>query len=210
MKTLLPLALTICLLPAAAMADPNFQVPDMCKSTGVTGSEEAEAGEPPVVTITYNSGKQEVTSVVTLTVNTDKIWFASVALPAYRDDYLVTTTYTPFLQSYMQVSSSTRQPFALPPPGWNYQKKFATVQIQIQDGSGKLIPNAYIELAPDYDGSSPYTMQADQNAMVTINCLTVPFVGGTPATVLDPNHNILYATQITFNSNGEGIAKPAD
>jgi hypothetical protein len=207
MKSLMLPALMLLLPASAAAADYNFQVPDKCKgSTGeylVTGADEAETGEPPVVTITYNAGRNTLTSPVTLGYDErTKLWAAIVALPPLSggDVYLVTTTYTPFLQSYFAVQSNVSQPFTLPPPSWNNQQILPEATITLTDQSDNKIPYGYLEMAPNFGGSSPYTLQADENALVHIYCFTA-YVGGNPATVLDRNHNLLFSTNITFTNS---------
>jgi hypothetical protein len=214
MKNLAVTALMMLALPACAAAeDYNFQVPGQCHTSGedrVTGADAAETADPPVVTITYNEGRKTLTAPVTLGYNSfSKLWSAAVALPPLLGDvYLVTTTYTPFLQSSYAIRSDIEQPFVLPPPAYNSQAIFGKVTITVYDQLNQPLPNAFLEMAPDFGGSSPYTLQADGSAKVDVYCLTV-FPGGNPATVLDSNHNVLYATNVIFNISGEGIARPA-
>lgn len=189
-------------LSAAAVGENfNFQVPKQCER--VTGADGAEAGEPPVVTITYK-GMEVPESVAPPTYDSSsKIWSATVRFPEIPDTatpFLVTTTYTPFLQSYVAVfyrpGPNGEQNLKLEPPSFNNQQILATAQISVTDQqSGAKLPGAYLEMAPDFGGSSPYTMQADGNGLVTIYCFT-SYVGGNPATILDQNHNLLYDTII--------------
>jgi hypothetical protein len=215
MKSLTLTALMILLLPASeAAADYNFLVPEKCQNS-VTGADGAETDDPPIVTITYTVGTNiyTVISDITLTLRQDKLWVASnLGLPpSSAVSYQVTTTYTPFLQSYLGIPNTSSLPTSvnLPPPSYNYQQIFAKVTITVNDQLGMPLRYAYLEMAPDFGGSSPYTMQADGNAKVEINCFTVYNVGGNPATVLDPNHNVLYSTNIFFDSSGAGVATPA-
>lgn len=211
MKSLTLTALMILLLPASEAAAYNFLVPDVCQNS-VTGADGAETDDPPVVTITYNDGRDTLDANIQLVTNESKNWWIfGFPLPDLFATYLVTTTYTPFLQSYYAASYTelSREPFVLRPPSYNYQQIRAKVTITVNDQLGRPLPNAYLEMAPNFGGSSPYTLQADETAKVQINCFTVYNVGGNPATVLDPNHNVLYSTNIFFDSSGAGVATPA-
>ncbi|WP_407050862.1 hypothetical protein [Methyloraptor flagellatus] len=216
MKTAAILGMTILLAgTAAARADYNFLVPDKCwnpstQQYDVTGADGAESDEPPVVTITYNVGSSvlEVTSAVTLSYNqSSKLWSASVALPYTLDPlttYLVTTTYTPFLQSYLAIDRKTAQPFELPPASWNNQQFLRSITITVTDQKDQPIPNGFIEMAPNFGGSSPYTLQADGSGNVEIYCYT-SYVDGNPATILDAQHNLLYSTRIVLKADKDGL-----
>jgi hypothetical protein len=58
-------------------------------------------------------------------------------------------------------------------------------------------------MAPNFGGSSPYTLQADNNAKIDIYCFTA-YLDGNPATVLDANHNLLYSTTIYLKGDDSG------
>ena len=217
MKSLTLPILILLLLPASAgAADYNFIVPVQCQEPvgqfNVTGADGAEAGDPPVVTVTYDDGKKVVPGTPSVVTNSLLAWYlVDLPLPDVFATYLVTTTYTPFLQSYVAASYQqlSKQPFQLPFPSWNSQQIVPKVTITVQDQSGTPIPYGYLEMAPNFGGSSPYTLKADENALVRIDCFTA-YVGGNPATVLDANHNLLYATTINFNSStARGVASPA-
>jgi len=217
MKNLTLPILLLLLLPASAAAyDYNFIVPIQCQDPvgqyNVTGADGAETGDPPVVTVTYDDGKKVVSGTPRVVPGFSLGWYlVDLPLPDVFATYLVTTTYTPFLQSYDAASYQqlSKQPFQLQFPSWNNQQIVPKVIITIQDQSGAPIPNGYLEMAPNFGGSSPYTLKADGNGEVPIYCFTI-YVDGNPATVLDANHNLLYATTVIVNSStGRGDARPA-
>jgi hypothetical protein len=216
MKNLTLPILTLLLLPASAAADDyNFIVPVQCQEPvgqfKVTGADGAETGDPPVVTVTYDNGKVVGGTPRVLPGSLLSWYIVDLPLPDVFATYLVTTTYTPFLQSYIAVSYQEliKQPFYLPFPSWNRQQIVPKVIITIQDQSGSPIRNGYLEMAPNFGGSSPYTLKADGNGEVPIYCFTI-YVDGNPATVLDANHNLLYATTVIVDSStGRGVARPA-
>ena len=225
MKNLTLPILILLLLPASAAAGGytfNFIAPVQCQEPvgqwHVTGADGAETGDPPVVTVTYDDGRKVVPGTPRVVPTGFLGWnLVDLPLPDVFATYLVTTTYTPFLQSYIAVSYQqlSKQPFALPFPSWNSQQIVPKVTITVEDQSGRPIPNGYLEMAPNFGGSSPYTLKADGNGEVPIYCFTI-YVDGNPATVLDANHNLLYATTIHFGSStavdsstGRGVARPA-
>ncbi len=200
-------------VPALAQ---NFNVPSAC-TNGVEGSDDLYSDLPPVASVTYNGGKSEIPGIVTQDEKT-KNWFVTVNITNAFPTYLIVATYTPFLQSYRAGTFRTIGQFIepLPAPGVysNPQYKlysFVTITVTTSPTSTEPMPGAFVEMAPDFAGSSPYPMQANSEGKLVINCFTA-LPAGNPATVFTADHEYAYDTTYTFtptkDSSLQAVGKP--
>jgi len=181
----------------------NFNVPSVC-TNGVSGTESLYDNLPPIASVTYNGGASSVRGVVTQDTST-KNWFVTVNITNAFPTYLIVATYTPFLQSYRAGTFRTIGEFVeqLPAPGvysnpQYHLYSFVTITVMTEDGGSTPMPGAFLELAPDFVGSSPYSIQADSEGKVILNCFTA-LPAGNPATVFTADHDFAYTTTYTFS-----------
>jgi len=196
-----------------------FALPAQC-TQGATGSD--YGGDPlygafwPTVSIQYVQRNQNVyVPTVTLTPTADG-WNYAFIPPVSGESYLVVATYTPFLQSYAAVWPTSSGLFIapLPPAGTITHAaasvvSSATIQLTTAVGSNVPLPYGFLEMAPDFPGSSPYTLQADANGKVAIDCFTI-LSGGNNGTVSTPDGYYAYDASFSFsetNAAGQAVLR---
>ncbi|MCC9622858.1 hypothetical protein LPB41_14280 [Thalassospira sp. MA62] len=186
-----------------ALAEVNFIVPDGC-TQGVTGAGEENASDEwaPIVQITYQKSPLRKRYVTPDSVyrNLDGTWSARFFAPADKT-YFFVTTYTPFLQSYNAFDFNSGQaivhlPFAAYQGSYHpLYTLFDSLSLTIADSSEEPIAGAFVEIAPDFQGSGPYTVQAAQDGSISINCFDYA-AGRNFITVYGPDHDFLYSGTI--------------
>lgn len=209
MRAALAGMLLLAALPPAAAAQ-QFNVPSACRDS-VTGADE---DLPPVVLV--SDGKRGV-EIFGLFRDKGGNWWVEINAKAYTT-YLLLATYTPFLQSYrafVSVATGIRT-LPVPAPGVYSNKQYhlynyVDITVYTTATSNTPMPGAFVEMAPDFDGSSPYALQADQNGVVHIGCFTA-YPTGNPATVYYPNHTYAYDVNYDITPNrvnaATGVARP--
>lgn len=192
-------ALAALLLPASAEAQ-VFNLPQQCTS-GATGSEDEE---DPVVLISLGTGQKNFRGFELSSASRNR-WYIKIA-PAQAQQYNVFVTWTPFLTSDMTINLNNNRPsvsYTLPEAGVTGGRRMTiwrTYTLTINDASGKqVVPNAYVDFVPAFDGSSPYTMQANAQGVIVLNCVQ-QVSSGYHITVYDQTHKYLYDS--TFGSTG--------
>lgn len=194
------------------MAAPSFTLPPAC-TQGATGSYFGNGSDPlygalpPTVSIVYLVRDQNVYVNDVVVQWVDGAWSYTFQPPSLFSTYLVIATYTPFLQSYAvpELKSSGPHTENLPPAGVSSNPQvrlLPSVYFQLMNPStGQILPNGFLEMAADFPLSPPYTLQADANGIVVVNCYTSLPVGN-PGTVSTSdgfwNYDaVFYATSTT-------------
>ncbi len=185
----------------------NFNVPKEC-GTEVSGIDPLYTDLPPVASVLYNDGNSELPGRVFQDTRT-KNWFVELNITNAFPTYLIVATYTPFLQSYAAVNFPSMGVYnqQLPAAGVYYNPQYklypkVTLPITTTLTSKTPMPGAFVELAPDFPGSSPYTVEADENGNVILYCFTA-LPSGNDVTVFTPDHDFAYTATYTFNSKDE-------
>lgn len=169
-------ALGLAAAPTAARA--QLQLPPVCagQATGLT--DVVASGGQPLVEISYTMGSTlayiDQTSIVMIGQAPAVVFEAPTSLRA--DNFLLVVTYTPFLQSYQAIIPTPRgtSATALPAAGWFSDPRYRLIgrlALTVRNQSG-ILPQAIVEIAPEFPGSSPFTMQADSNGMIGIACFS--------------------------------------
>lgn len=169
-------ALGLAATPTAVQA--QFKLPSVCggQATGLT--DVVASGGPPLVEISYTMGSTNAyidqTAIVMIGQTPAVAFEAPTSLRA--DNYLLVVTYTPFLQSYQAIIPTPRGPSAaaLPAAGWFTDPRYRLIgrlALTVRDQNG-ILPEAIVEIAPEFPGSSPFTLQADSNGMIGIACFS--------------------------------------
>lgn len=161
-----------------AQAVPSFNIPQACNGLASGAEDELD----PVVLITYNAGNTFLYNFpLNRQPNTGQ-WYVTLQNPVF-DYYFFVTTYTPFLTSTLSIHSHNRpsDTMFLPAPGVSQGSTypiFPIYRVAVMDSNGaNIIPGAIVDFIPAFTGSSPYTMQADQQGVITINCLQAESTG---------------------------------
>lgn len=181
-------------IPGTAGAQ-SFTPPAAC-THGVTGSE----GDDPVVLVVDNDARSWLINVPLTLVSSNTPIQWGITISPFRGGgfgYNIFTSYTPFLTSDAFISYPSNLPkyeFILPQPGVSAGRQTAVYdvfQVTIVDSRRSPIPFAMVDFIPDYAGSSPLTIQADGNGVVTLFCVQQNFQGYN-ITVNDANGKYLY------------------
>lgn len=187
-------------LPSAAAAQ-VFKLPSEC--TSATGAEDLD---DPVVLISLGSGEQNFTGFTLLNPPKGTTTWGIQVIPAAAAQYNLFVTYTPFLTSDRTIVFPYNRPsaiFLLPAPGVTGGRKmkiWANFPVTIYDAPGKqIVPYAYVDFIPAFNGSSPYTMQANGQGVIPLNCVQ-QVSGGYRITVYDQNHAYLYDGSFQTNA----------
>lgn len=180
---------------AAPAAAQSFTPPKECKH-GASGSE----GDDPVVLVVDRDANQYLIAPVNLVTSTPPIQW-SVTISPFRNTiagYQVFTTYTPFLTSDTAVSGPSVLPkyeLILPQPGvtgGRYTAVYDIYNLTVINLQTKApIPFAIVDFIPDFIGSSPLTIQANGNGVISLYCVQQNFQGYN-ITVHDSQGNYLY------------------
>jgi hypothetical protein len=195
--------LTLLSLPIPAFAQ-AWTTPSACTS-GVTGNEE---DDPPIVEFYEGNSPSTLTlrdSVGAVTFNRGT-GYAQVTIANSFDSFYLTVSYTTFLGGYVAPTVrnwNSQQIFTLPDPGYAnspQSKLYGSVTFTFRDNSSNLMRNASVMFVPDFPGGSPYTIQADNDGKVTINCFQT-FPGGNSAFVVSEDGSVSYETNLTVGSN---------
>jgi len=193
--------------PMAVWAEADFNVPSAC-TDGVTPDDDDELyeGLPPSVQLVAQDGTSYQVTGITRDKTTGK-WSGSAFIIDNSQPYLVVATYTSFLQSYDSgtFKSQGLQKVVFPDPGYYFNpqyKLWKEVQITVEKyESTDPMPGAFLEMAPDLPGASPYTMQADsKDANITIKCFTA-LPAGNNITVFTPDHQFAYTANMKFKAS---------
>ncbi|MEP9358775.1 hypothetical protein [Sphingomonas sp. KR3-1] len=192
-------------LPGAAAAQ-GFTLPKECTKYGASGAE----GDDPVVLIGDNFTKLYINASANLVSDKAPITWSTTISP-FRGGmygYSIFVTYTPFLTSDVFVSDPSDWGWytqTLPQPGVTGGRETAiydVYQVLIRDKAQKVpVPNAMVDFIPDFVGSSPLTIQADSNGVVTLYCVQQNFQGYN-ITVNDAAGNYLYDGSIPGTKSG--------
>jgi hypothetical protein len=171
------LAGALALAPAPARA--QYGLPPICggQATGLTDIGGADS--PPVVTVSYTRGTglgYVDDAAIVMVGDQPKVAFTAPTSWSV-DNFLLVVTYTPFLQSYQGLvpTPSGQTVVPLPPPGWFSDPRYrliGRIGLTVRLGNGQPVPNAILEIAPEFPGSSPYTLEADRNGQLVISCFT--------------------------------------
>ena len=192
-------------IPSAAQAQ-AFTLPKACVH-GASGNE----GFDPVVLVVDHYANQWITSFGIGVVGQNPIQWGATISP-FRgglSGYTIFTTYTPFLTSDVFVNNpSNWQSYNvfLPQPGVTGGRQTAiydVFQVLIRDKSQSTpVPNAIVDVIPDYAGSSPLTIQADGQGVLTLFCVQQNFQGYN-VTVYDASGNYLYDGSIPGSKSSQ-------
>ncbi|HET9638391.1 MAG TPA: hypothetical protein VFP12_04215 [Allosphingosinicella sp.] len=178
-----PARLGIALAAAACFADgqpasaASFNIPPACNGLASGSEDELD----PVVLVTYNAGRTFLYNFPLNRHPQSGNWYVTLQNPA-DDFYFFATTYTPFLTSTLsiQIRRAPSQTVFLPAAGisgsTNWQL-FPVYTVTVVDSGNHPIRRAIVDFIPAYAGSSPYTMQADANGNIAINCLQTESTG---------------------------------
>jgi len=219
----IPLLLFCFAIPGYAV---SFVPPPICKA-GITGTEEnlAEAGEEPLVWIRYKKGKNSraefISSIVVSPSQKGVAEFAGFAgVSGETSEWFMYVSYTPFLDGYKSLNPVVGgfHLESLPLPGTPDEKHnhhlFAQFTVTVTDSKGMAIPDAMVDFIPEleeFQGRSPFTIQADGKAQITILCFT--YLGGfNRVTVSDKTGKYLFDGFIELTGrkdpNGQGQTVP--
>jgi hypothetical protein len=193
-----------------AVAQQTFVLPEVCISA--TGDE----GDDPVVLVSLGTGEKTFTGFTLLHFVNPVSW--GILIKPYRaNTYNIFTTYTPFLTSDRQSKFNVDLPslmVPLPDPGVSGGREMQiwnTFTVTIMDAANKdSVPNAFVDFIPAFPGSSPYTMQADAQGHVVLNCVQ-QVSSGYRVTVYGADHNYLYDGSFPTNASSltDAAGKPA-
>jgi hypothetical protein len=163
----------------------DWKIPDVCNNT-VTGDDD---DDPPIVTAFGIKGTQQFTLLtqnIEFSLNGGQ---AQVYVPTFLDHLFIIVSYTPFLNGYLGATGGALYPgvqtLILPDPGspdTAQRKLYGQVLITLQWNS-QTLALANVQFEPEFDGSSPYTIQADAQGRIPINCFTTR-PGGNPVYVV--------------------------
>ena len=180
------------LLDCGAAAAQTFRYPQNCDE--VTGDE----GDDPVVRMSIDAGEPIYRdyNVISIGDDTPPQWGIVMGPYDAGKTYNIYATYTPFLTSdtkvtFMEEGSAVYQP--LPDPGDTFVGREAirnSWTVIIVDNQNRSIPEAYVDFIPEFKGSSPYTMQADESGKIVLRC--VQDARSYAITVYDKDHKYLY------------------
>ena len=192
-----------------ACADAQFVIPEVCKN-GVTGDVDFD----PIVIISRSIGEVLVKDFEVLgPIAARKRWLLKLTKPA-NDIYFVFVNYTPFLTSNLTLKVSTSPPasfWTLPAAGAGDGKNlkiFPTFTLTVSSPTGGVVPNAIVDFIPPFDGSSPFTMQADGKGEIVINCIQQAPFGAYDVTVSDDKGAYLYDGIFVASGKGTGATGP--
>jgi hypothetical protein len=199
-------------LPGAAAAQ-GFTLPKECAQIGASGAE----GDDPVALVVDNNAKRYLITPVTVVGNTSPIeWQTSISpFVGGLTGYSIFVTYTPFLTSDVFVRDSGSwgsYAVTLPQPGVTGGRQtaiFPTFKLLIRDQAQQNpVPYAMVDFIPDFAGSSPLTIQADQNGYVMLYCVQQNFQGYN-ITINDSAGKYLYDGSFKATGNNLASAKAA-
>jgi hypothetical protein len=198
-------ALLLAAVPARGHAQ-NFAVPPEC-TDGVSGIDDIFSDFDPIVEVTNQNGAVQVPLTGKLVRNASG-WWAPITVTDPKLPHRFLISYTPFLytDTLITFGRGGAMYVLLPIPG-QYSDPlyhlYSTVSITVlQPHVSKPWPLAFLEMAPPFADSDPYTLQADENGVVKVGCFTA-LPKGNPATVLAPNHSYAYDIDYTFSPTGK-------
>ena len=205
------LALTFSAQPGHAK---DWKIPDVCNNT-VTGDDD---DDPPIITIFGIKGTRQFPLVVNnfeFSLNGGQ---AQVFVPTNLDHAFIIVSYTPFLNGYFggtgDVLFAGVQTVTLPDPGapdTAQRKLYGQVLITLQ-ANNQTLANANVQFEPEFDGSSPYTVQANGQGQILINCFTTR-PGGNPVYVVPQSQTngfdaVVVVTPGQQAGTGLGVLQP--
>jgi hypothetical protein len=185
----------------------NFIIPELCKGVATGDGFVNPVNEfKPEVTITYNDGKSYVPPQSVDLNNSSGRWQVTFFSPK-TDTYLLYATYTPFLPSYVATNDlpgGRLYIYTLPdadylttyPSGY---KLYDTANLTFTHDKVP-VANGFVEMAPEFSGSSPYTMALDGEGKAQVNCF-MSFKGGNPYTLYSSEHEYLEEGVVTMKSD---------
>ncbi|PTR14386.1 hypothetical protein C8R31_10658 [Nitrosospira sp. Nsp2] len=184
------------LLAAGASMAQSFTLPKECAKYGATGSE----GDDPVVLVVDNDVNRWLINVPLRLVSPGPPIQWGIIIWPFRNTqagYSIFATFTPFLTSDAFVADSRSMPsyeLILPQPGVTAGRQtmiYDVFPVMIVDSQNAPIPNAFVDFIPDFVGSSPLTLRADGNGVITLLCVQQNFQGYN-ITVHDSTGKYLY------------------
>lgn len=202
-KRFIYLSLLLSLGASSAHAQ-DWLTPSVCAS-GVTGNEE---DEPPVVEFYSGPSPHNQTlqdgSLISAPYFSKGVGYVDVTVQNAFNSLYLTVSYTPFLGGYSTffVRGNGRWTVQLPSAGFvntPQQKTYETVTFTISN-SGTPMPFASVMITPDFVGSSPYTMQADSNGQIVVNCFQ-SFPTGNSIYIVSQDGQVALEGQLTINTS---------
>lgn len=192
----------------ACYAENNWIKPDSCPLVSGDGQD-----DPPVVEF-YKNGKLQENAI--LQIEYDQFGNGRALLDAKTatngDLLLMTISFTPFLSSYWTptLTSSGQQIVDLPPAGYANspaEKIFSSLDLTVSDGD-KPLPRAYVMFEPNFSGSDAYTVQANDEGVVHIDCFQ-KFRDGNYIYVVSEDGSFTWEGTIHINDQVEKSASPS-
>jgi hypothetical protein len=162
----------------------DWKIPDIC-TNGVTGDDD---DDPPIVNAWASSATTNFELEIgplEFTQNGGKAW-VNVNSGTYQT-LLLHVSYTPFLDGYVGVGAfyTGWNALDLPDPGapnTARRKLYRQVRITLQVNNQSL-PGAEVQFEPEFAGGSAFTIEANSEAQIDIDCFTTR-PGGNPVYVV--------------------------
>ncbi|WP_417521879.1 hypothetical protein [Marinobacter sp.] len=207
-------------------ATPHFPIPSMCNENAVTGSGSENSSDrvQPIVQVLASATEDGNVSVVGIEpsdvyqIPSSNYWAANIRAVANHPYYIVTTSYTPFLETVHLFENHNEQ-IVLPLQAHAQRqgqtdletmenRPFSHVEVRVYDDNNQPIPYGIVEFTPMFEGSSPYTIQADADGVIQLSCVYYSIPQNHRITVLSAEHDFLYdgAIVIEYVQGTQGLA----
>lgn len=170
-------AAAICFAHGQPASAASFNIPPACNDLASGSEDELD----PVVLVTFNAGGTFLYGFPLNRHPQNGNWYVTLQNPA-DDLYFFATTYTPFLTSNLstQIRRAPSQSVFLAAAGESGGRTwpiFPVYTVTVMNKRGAPIPGGIVDFIPAFAGSSPYTMQANAQGNITINCLQAENTG---------------------------------
>jgi len=219
-------ALSLVLTSSVSLANPNFPIPSMCNGNDVTGSGTGNPSDaaPPIVEILASATEDGEVSVVGIEpqdvyqLRGSNFWTANIVGVVGHPYYIVTTSYTPFLET-IHLFVNHESHFVLPLQAHAQRdgqtdlesledRPYSNIEVRVYDEDEQAIPNGIVEFEPQFEGSSPYTIEADKNGVIHLSCVYYSNPNNHRITVLSADSEFLYdgAIVVEYVSGTQGLA----